>query len=211
MGNTATPNVEPKNKARVHEHIHEHSNCTQQPCLYVGSGGKRCLQPITCATVPEHFESHGIKAIYRAVGVTCQWEGCFDRCSRHNFVRHVREKHLGHTRRTACNSEKGRGQHASLHEEPGDAASQDEHRVSEHAKLDFVLCQYPNSNGTSCGEVISHATISAHFASLHGVKAMSRQAVVACRWGGCERHVRRHSFLRHIREAHLGLTRKKAG
>lgn len=212
-GDTATPSVEPKNKARVHEHTHEHPNCAQQSCLYLGSGGKRCLQPITCATVPEHFESHGIKAIYRRVGVTCQWEGCFERCSRHNFVRHIREKHLGHTRRTARNSEKGRREHTSLHEEPGDAGSRDKHRVSEHAKPGFVLCEFPNSNGTSgsCGEVISHATISTHFAYVHGVRDMCRQAVIACDWGGCKRHVRRHSFLRHIREAHLGHTRKKAG
>ncbi|KAI6123074.1 hypothetical protein EV401DRAFT_1886956 [Pisolithus croceorrhizus] len=117
VGNTAIPSVGPKNKGRAHEHTHEQANCTPKLCLYLGPG--------------THFESHGVKDIYRGARVTCQWEGCFEKCSRHNFVRHIREKHLGHARRsTACNSEEGLRQHTSCREEPGDAGSQNESAVS---------------------------------------------------------------------------------
>ncbi|KAI6118050.1 hypothetical protein F5141DRAFT_1095866 [Pisolithus sp. B1] len=211
VGYTAIPNVGPKNKGRAHEHTHEHANCTPKLCLYLGPGGKRCLQPITYATVPAHFESHGIKDIYRGASVTCQWEGCFEKCSRHNFVRHIREKHLGHTRRsTACNSEEGLRQHTSFREEPGDAGSQNESRTSEHANLAPQICQYGIGDGRSCSRLITYASVSTHFAACHNVRALSRQVVVVCQWNGCGQSVRRHSFIRHIRERHLGLPRGSA-
>ncbi|KAF8423190.1 hypothetical protein L210DRAFT_3570449 [Boletus edulis BED1] len=31
--------------------------------------------------------------------VCCQWDGCHKRLRRKNFVRHIREHHLGHPRR----------------------------------------------------------------------------------------------------------------
>ncbi|KAI6117577.1 hypothetical protein EDD16DRAFT_1726923 [Pisolithus croceorrhizus] len=81
-------------------------NCEQKKCLYPGPNGTRCLQEISCATVPEHFVSHGIMNKPREEMILCQWEGCSEKVGRHNFVRHVREKHLGHARRSAIRDSK---------------------------------------------------------------------------------------------------------
>ncbi|KIO03455.1 hypothetical protein M404DRAFT_1001375 [Pisolithus tinctorius Marx 270] len=48
--------------------------------------------------VSEHFKNHGIKDLGRDADVTCQWQNCGMKGSRHNYVRHVRENHLGHAR-----------------------------------------------------------------------------------------------------------------
>ncbi|KIN96610.1 hypothetical protein M404DRAFT_239968 [Pisolithus tinctorius Marx 270] len=131
VGNPVIPNAGPQNKPR----FDGHPNCPRTLCLYPGPSGTHCLQPISCTTVPEHFESHGIKAIYRAVEVTCQWEGCFQSVARHNFVRHVREKHLGHTRGglAALNSGKSRRQHTTFH-----AAADDAEPSNEVSNIHFI-------------------------------------------------------------------------
>lgn len=204
MGNTPTPNAGSKTKPRVKEH----TCCTPMVCHYLGSDGIRpCLERITCATVPEHLESHGVKGIPRMASVVCRWEGCFEGCMRHNFVRHVREKHLAHTRGSATrNSHENPRQHTSSHEEADDAGSRNDSRVDEHSAP--RLCQYRDPHGALCLQYITHATVSTHFANCHGVKAMSRGQLIACQWDGCvNKHVRRHSFVRHIREKHLGHTR----
>lgn len=58
-----------------------------------------CGTQITCKNVPAHFrDTHGIKDLGDEDAlVRCMWEGCQSRIpSRKNFVRHVREQHLGH-------------------------------------------------------------------------------------------------------------------
>ncbi|KAI5981335.1 hypothetical protein EDD15DRAFT_2413145 [Pisolithus albus] len=50
--------------------------------------------------VPEHFVSHGIAKKHRGLKIPCEWDGCSRGVVRHNFVRHIREKHLGHVRPT---------------------------------------------------------------------------------------------------------------
>ncbi|KAI5980431.1 hypothetical protein F5J12DRAFT_885656 [Pisolithus orientalis] len=198
VGNPVIPNAGPKNKPR----FDEHPNCPRTLCLYPGPSGTQCLQPISCSTVPEHFESHGIKAIYRAGGGYL--------VARHNFVRHVREKHLGHTRGglAALSSGKSRRQHTSFHAAADDAEPSNESHINERANRAKQLCQYQDPDKGLCMLEITCATVSEHFATYHGVRAMSRSQWVDCRWVGCvDKRLRRHSFVRHIREKHLGHTR----
>lgn len=206
VGNTTTPNVGYKNKPRVKEH----SCWTPMVCHYLGSDGRPCLERITCATAPEHLESHGVKSISRMASVVCRWEGCLEACLRHNFVRHVREKHLAHTRGPATrSSHEDSRQHSFFHEEADDAGSRNDSRVNERSEPQ--LCQYQDPDGRPCLQYITPATVSAHFANCHGVKAMSRGQLIACRWDGCgNKRVLRHSFVRHIREKHLGHARGSA-
>ncbi|KIK17035.1 hypothetical protein PISMIDRAFT_15442 [Pisolithus microcarpus 441] len=75
-------------------------NCEPKKCLYPGLNGKRCSQEITCAKVSEHFVIHGITNKHRDEAIPCEWDGCSRGVVRHNFVRHIREKHLGHVRST---------------------------------------------------------------------------------------------------------------
>ncbi|KAI6036908.1 hypothetical protein BKA83DRAFT_192985 [Pisolithus microcarpus] len=75
-------------------------NCEPKECLYPGLNGKRCSQEITCAKVSEHFVIHGITNKHRDEVIPCEWDGCSRGVVRHNFVRHIREKHLGHVRST---------------------------------------------------------------------------------------------------------------
>ncbi|KAI6129113.1 hypothetical protein EV401DRAFT_811659 [Pisolithus croceorrhizus] len=74
------------------------NNCERKKCLYPGPNGTRCLQQITRATVPKHFVGHGTTNKSLEEIILCQWEECFEEVVRHKFVRHIREKHLGHVR-----------------------------------------------------------------------------------------------------------------
>ncbi|KAI6009687.1 hypothetical protein EDC04DRAFT_2772773, partial [Pisolithus marmoratus] len=72
------------------------TSCHSRPCLY-NRNGNACGEPITCGTVPEHFSAaHGVKHIGSDLKIPCEWQNCGRKVLRHNFVRHVREKHLGH-------------------------------------------------------------------------------------------------------------------
>ncbi|KAL4062452.1 hypothetical protein V8B97DRAFT_238759 [Scleroderma yunnanense] len=54
----------------------------------------QCLILISCKDVPEHFKEHGIVKMRRGVIIACQWLGCRESVTRHNFVRHIREVHF---------------------------------------------------------------------------------------------------------------------
>ncbi|KAI6094531.1 hypothetical protein EDD16DRAFT_1684371 [Pisolithus croceorrhizus] len=77
------------------------NDCEPKKCLYLHPDGKSCSQLITCAQVPEHFISHGIVKKSRRERISCRWYECPEKVMRHNFVRHIREKHLGHVRGSA--------------------------------------------------------------------------------------------------------------
>ncbi|KAG8217271.1 hypothetical protein J3R82DRAFT_5364 [Butyriboletus roseoflavus] len=57
-----------------------------------------CGAMILCNYVSAHFKYHSIKDINESESVQCRWEQCFAVVGRKNFVRHVRECHLGHSR-----------------------------------------------------------------------------------------------------------------
>lgn len=75
------------------------SSCPSQRCLYIRDGSE-CGESITCSTAPEHFSAmHGIKDMMRSTKIVCKWQDCGYEVLRHNFVRHIRESHMGHKRR----------------------------------------------------------------------------------------------------------------
>lgn len=67
----------------------------------------------------------------------------------------------------------------------------------------LTRCLYPIVEGTLCLQEISCAIVPSHFVG-HGVENKSRKEVIHCRWKGCVTAVARHTFVRHIREVHLG-------
>ncbi|KAL4061681.1 hypothetical protein V8B97DRAFT_2102705 [Scleroderma yunnanense] len=70
-----------------------------RPCRCPSSHDGFCGETISCNTVAAHFrDRHGIVDLPRKGHVVCSWHGCSKQISRHNFVRHVREKHLCHQR-----------------------------------------------------------------------------------------------------------------
>ncbi|KAL4078790.1 hypothetical protein V8B97DRAFT_1933475 [Scleroderma yunnanense] len=70
-----------------------------RPCQHPDSNGGLCGTIINCITVAAHFrDGHGLVDLRRKDRVICEWSGCSKKISRHNFVRHVREKHLRHRR-----------------------------------------------------------------------------------------------------------------
>ncbi|KAN0075414.1 hypothetical protein V8E55_011437 [Tylopilus felleus] len=75
-------------------------SCPAAPCLWFCEGRvpKICGVAISCEDVPTHFKLHGIKTISEEKEVPCIWENCFANIVRKNFVRHIRECHLGHVR-----------------------------------------------------------------------------------------------------------------
>ncbi|KAI6106715.1 hypothetical protein EDD16DRAFT_1523783 [Pisolithus croceorrhizus] len=76
----------------------EYANCPYNPCLCTSPDGVACIEPISCDAVPKHFQMHGIKGLMREAVITCRWQGCQLEISRHNYTRHIRERHLGHVR-----------------------------------------------------------------------------------------------------------------
>lgn len=89
------PSAGPKEKLRTDEY----ANCPPKQCRYPGPDGKCCLQEVTYATVADHFITHGLTNKSRSVVIPCQWEGCSTEVARHNFIRHIRERHLGYKRK----------------------------------------------------------------------------------------------------------------
>ncbi|KAI6009688.1 hypothetical protein EDC04DRAFT_852208 [Pisolithus marmoratus] len=91
--------IEPPQAANNPTKVQNQSNCYSHPCLHVQNGNV-CEESITYGTVPEHFRAmHNIKDLPRDFVIFCAWQNCQSKVRRHNFVRHVREKHLGHERR----------------------------------------------------------------------------------------------------------------
>ncbi|KAG6370577.1 hypothetical protein JVT61DRAFT_11373 [Boletus reticuloceps] len=70
-------------------------------CRWTESGNTEgCDTQITWENVPAHFQRfHGIRKMKKDALIQCQWEGCHKRLKRKNFVRHIREHHLGHRRK----------------------------------------------------------------------------------------------------------------
>ncbi|KAI5998895.1 hypothetical protein EDC04DRAFT_3147427 [Pisolithus marmoratus] len=78
--------------------------------------------------------------------------------------------------------------------------------VTQHTNCRPTRCLYLDADGTLCLQEISCASVPSHLAG-HGIKNRSRKEVIQCKWKGCAKAVVRHTFVRHIREAHLGHAR----
>ncbi|KIJ08445.1 hypothetical protein PAXINDRAFT_102554 [Paxillus involutus ATCC 200175] len=57
-----------------------------------------CGKPLSCKTASEHFKAHGIINMNKKERVSCCWDGYCEESRRSNFIRHIRESHLGHPR-----------------------------------------------------------------------------------------------------------------
>ncbi|KIO03485.1 hypothetical protein M404DRAFT_27108 [Pisolithus tinctorius Marx 270] len=93
---TAANAIPPPAETRKEAKQNQYAACPFTHCLYT-SDGAECYEPINCGIVSKHFKNHGIKDLGRDTTVTCQWQNCGLEGSRHYYVRHVRENHLGHT------------------------------------------------------------------------------------------------------------------
>ncbi|KAI6111237.1 hypothetical protein F5141DRAFT_1202911 [Pisolithus sp. B1] len=77
----------------------QYTCCPWTFCLYTDPEGWECLEPVDCGTAPGHFkDKHSITNLSRKVELVCMWQGCGCRVIRHNYIRHIREHHLGHDR-----------------------------------------------------------------------------------------------------------------
>ncbi|KAG9311027.1 hypothetical protein JVU11DRAFT_8924 [Chiua virens] len=58
-----------------------------------------CDAQIGCGGVATRFaNTHGIRKMEDRTLIYCRWQGCHKWIKRKNFVRHIRERHLKHTR-----------------------------------------------------------------------------------------------------------------
>ncbi|KAI6017541.1 hypothetical protein BKA83DRAFT_4320912 [Pisolithus microcarpus] len=86
--------------------LNQYTCCPWTLCLHTDLQGWECLDLINCGTAPDHFKNqHGITNMSREVELVCVWQGCGCQVTRHNYVRHVREHHLGHDRVSAHTSQ----------------------------------------------------------------------------------------------------------
>ncbi|KAG9318210.1 hypothetical protein JVU11DRAFT_290 [Chiua virens] len=75
-------------------------------CQYPNNSGTGiCGVPITCRDVSAHFKHvHGIRDMNELDKVVCKWGRCFMELSRKSFARHIRERHLNHSRKRGCSA-----------------------------------------------------------------------------------------------------------
>ncbi|KAI6044428.1 hypothetical protein EDC04DRAFT_2642529, partial [Pisolithus marmoratus] len=90
----------------ANKHIGNCADCPYVPCLFTNPEGRKCQKSINCGDVSDHFrDAHGIRDLGREYQLHCRWQGCGRPLTRHNFVRHIRECHLKHSRSPAkCNT-----------------------------------------------------------------------------------------------------------
>lgn len=90
--------TEPLQNAHNPAGQNQFSHCPPRLCLY-RRGSNECGQSISCNTAPKHFaDVHNIKGMARNVPIFCEWRSCGKQVLRNNFIRHVREAHMGHER-----------------------------------------------------------------------------------------------------------------
>lgn len=78
------------------KHASDYKGCPSTRCGY---STPKCNAPIDCGNASEHLRvKHGVRDIGRSEHITCGWEGCGQSVLRNNFLRHIREVHLEHTR-----------------------------------------------------------------------------------------------------------------
>ncbi|KAG8214376.1 hypothetical protein J3R82DRAFT_9367 [Butyriboletus roseoflavus] len=93
------PGTELQNVSRMLTQT-SHSCSTTMPCEWLGVGNAGiCGVQIKCTSISEHFRnSHRIRKSGDGTPVSCRWRGCGKRVKGRNFVRHIRECHLSHSR-----------------------------------------------------------------------------------------------------------------
>lgn len=85
----------------VGNQVDEYASCPPIRCLCMGPEGRVCLQYINCGVISAHFKDvHGIKDLTRRCLLDCTWRDCGRQVMRHNYVRHIRERHLKHGRKS---------------------------------------------------------------------------------------------------------------
>lgn len=84
---------------------------------------------------------------------------------------------------------------------PATPAEQSTHILSKQ-------CGWKDRHGSVCNIVIGYEC-QGHFADAHGITKLSGHKTVSCQWCEPKKILRRRSFLRHVREAHLRVSRSK--
>ena len=73
----------------------------------------------------------------------------------------------------------------------------------------MVLCRWTRKDRVgTCGAEISYDTIPMHFGQVHDIKNLQQGTQIYCYWEGRQTWIKRKSFVRHVRERHLGHRRK---
>ncbi|KAI6001199.1 hypothetical protein EDD15DRAFT_1664409 [Pisolithus albus] len=107
QGSTSAPstlNATGQGTPMADHQVNNTACCPPMRCLYPRADGAACLKRITCPEVPDHFrEEHNIRNMRRDHPLVCRWGNCGSRVTRHNFVRHIREKHFNHFRDSGHN------------------------------------------------------------------------------------------------------------
>ncbi|KAI6155405.1 hypothetical protein BKA82DRAFT_193816 [Pisolithus tinctorius] len=76
-------------------------------------------------------------------------------------------------------------------------------RIDKYTNCPPKQCLCPGPDGKCCLQEVTYAMVADHFI-IHRMTKESRDVVIPCQWEGCSVELARHSFIRHIRERHLG-------
>lgn len=74
----------------------------------------------------------------------------------------------------------------------------------------WTLCLHTDPEGRECLGLINCGTAPDHFKDTHGISNIAREVELVCVWQGCGCRVKRHNYIRHIREHHLNHDRVDA-
>ena len=79
----------------------------------------------------------------------------------------------------------------------------------EFPRQSLYVCGWIVRDEETCGASITSANIGQHLAGRHGLVGAAYDAIIRCKWKGCHAQLRSVSFLRHVREVHMLIKRRR--
>ncbi|KAG1819690.1 uncharacterized protein BJ212DRAFT_1060736 [Suillus subaureus] len=61
------------------------------------------------------------------------------------------------------------------------------------------------AHGLYCNALIRGHNLSAHLREVHGIHGTDKTRVI-CKWKRCDRELHKESLVRHVEEAHMGIS-----
>ncbi|KAI6044436.1 hypothetical protein EDC04DRAFT_368129 [Pisolithus marmoratus] len=80
---------------------------------------------------------------------------------------------------------------------------------NDYTNCPYIPCRYTDIKGRECSQRINCGCVPDHFKE-HNIKNLGRKHPLICGWQGCGRTIKRHNYVRHVRECHLNHDRFSA-
>ncbi|KAI6044434.1 hypothetical protein EDC04DRAFT_3106200 [Pisolithus marmoratus] len=181
-------------------HKQPSTDCSSNFYHFSYPNGRECIEPISCGTPPEDFQStDSIEGLTCDVEFGCEAQGLgFELTGYSNayltlesYNNRTLEHHSGRT----CTP-------VTLNNAIQETLMTG-NQINKYASCPSTPCLWTDGKGRECLEPISCSTVPEHSRDVHSIKDLKRDYPLDCTWRGCGRRVMRHNYVRHVRECHL--------